>query len=694
MATQYKWTDPATGQETAQGMGTPTPITPDIPQGATKISNPKSLKSLTEKDIFRSGKDIYQLPKIDPVLNVEQSSPDVPAPEEINDVSSFMAGLDTSNKGTEAILKEINKQTTSEKEIPEIRRRQDELTKQVVGVQEKALPTAEQFGLTENTKNLQAIMPQIASIKAQFDNAEIAQEGRKGLAGSIYGRQALIQRQRAVELAGLSAVAQAYQGNIELATQTAQQMVDMELAPIQTQIDNQKWQLEQVQDQLTRDESRKVDSLNLVLEERQRLLDEEKEKKNNISNLAITAAQNGADQATIEKIMKAGDYMTAIKLSSQFLQGKWTESEITDANGNPLLYNENTGEYKTSVGTSTSDIFFTDANGDSWNIAGWATDQTKPNQMNTIAKQIGKLTDENIDEKVAEFTPALTSDMIKEASAMSGVSWEAIMTMVVQEAQGGTSNVAKKNNNFGGLTFNNQEWIKPYGGEKGTERPTAEGGNYIKFPTKQQGLNAMAALMAQYGKVESGVNTTITNQVEDLVSLVESGRLTDKEALAQVDKSQREILTKELAKIEVKQIISEYSKERANRIVSSVDELIDKVSPYTVGWGSLVKGVPTTSAKNFSAQLDTLKANIAFNELTAMREASKTGGALGQVSDNEGRLLAASLGSLDQAQSTEEFTKQLNKIKDSIIRWQAAANTFMEEEGVSTVNLSDLDFKF
>ena len=266
-------------------------------------------------------------------------------------------------------------------------------------------------------------MPQIASIKAQFDNAEIAQEGRKGLAGSIYGRQALIQRQRAVELAGLSAVAQAYQGNIELATQTAQQMVDMELAPIQTQIDNQKWQLEQVQDQLTRDESRKVDSLNLVLEERQRLLDEEKEKKNNISNLAITAAQNGADQATIEKIMKAGDYMTAIKLSSQFLQGKWTESEITDANGNPLLYNENTGEYKTSVGTSTSDIFFTDANGDSWNIAGWATDQTKPNQMNAIAKQIGKLTDENIDEKVAEFTPALTSDMIKEASAMSGVSW-------------------------------------------------------------------------------------------------------------------------------------------------------------------------------------------------------------------------------------------------------------------------------
>ena len=79
--------------------------------------------------------------------------------------------------------------------------------------------------------------------------------------------------------------------------------------------------------------------------------------------------------------MNATDYMKAIKLASEYLdesQGTWEESDITDANGNPLLFNSTTGEYKNSVGTSTSDIFFTDANGDSWNIAGWATDQTKP----------------------------------------------------------------------------------------------------------------------------------------------------------------------------------------------------------------------------------------------------------------------------------------------------------------------------
>ena len=218
-------------------------------QGATKITSEAVLAGLNESQIYRSGKDIYQLPKIDPTLNVETATPDVPTPEPVNDVSSFMSGLDTSNKGLQAQLEMINKQSASEKEISEIRKRQDALTEQAVATQQKALPTAEQFGLTENTKNLQGILPQIESLKAQFDNAEIAQEGRKGLAGSIYGRQALIQRQRAVELAGLSAIAQAYQGNIELAQTTAKNMVEMELAPIQTQIDNQVWQLEQVSGQ-------------------------------------------------------------------------------------------------------------------------------------------------------------------------------------------------------------------------------------------------------------------------------------------------------------------------------------------------------------------------------------------------------------------------------------------------------------
>ncbi len=117
---------------------------------------------------------------------------------------------------------------------------------------------------------------------------------------------------------------------------------------------------------------------------------------------------------------------------------------------------------------------------------------------------------------------------------------------------------------------------------------------------------------------------------------------------------------------------SQYSTERAQRTINSVDELMAKVGGTTVGWGSMLSGVPTSGARNFAAELDTLKSSIAFNELTAMREASKTGGALGQVSDREIKLLSSALGALDQGQSVENFKAQLEKIKGSIQRWQEA----------------------
>lgn len=623
---------------------------PSVPTGATKIASPDQLKGLTEQDIFRQGQDIYRLPSINTTLDAEQVSPDVPEPEAVNDVSSYTAGLDTTIKGLEENIKKINEPLPQEQEISEIRKRQGELSEQKAQVQETALPKAEEFGYTQYTKELQSILPQIASLKAQYDNAEIAQEGRIGSASSIYGRQALIQRQRAVELAGLSAIAQAYQGNIQLATQTAKDMVNMELAPIQTRIDDQKWQIEQVYEQLTSAEQKKADSLNLVLAERQRLLEEEKERKMNIANLGIQAAQNGADQATIEKIMNATDYMKAIKLASEYLdesQGTWEESDITDANGNPLLFNSTTGEYKNSVGTSTSDIFFTDANGDSWNIAGWATDQTKPQQMDYLAKQIGKLTEENIEEKVKKFAPGLTGDMIKEASAQSGVSWEAILTMVHQEAtlNGEMSPVAKDNNNFGGLTWSaNTQWQQePYNGTKGTERP--EGGNYIKFPTKQQGLNAMAALMAQYGKVvpsspESQFSRTAISWAES----IRDGKAKLSDITSEVEKSNPGLKSEVIAVLKTLPP-SEAQIKEAQSFVDQLKELRDHpglnsaVGPTAIARGFFgIRGAMSGERDAFLGKANSLISKKALNSLI---EAKSQGATFGALSDTEMAILKA-----------------------------------------------------
>lgn len=136
-------------------------------------------------------------------------------------------------------------------------------------------------------------------------------------------------------------------------------------------------------------------------------------------------------------------------------------------------------------------------------------------------------------------------------------------------------------------------------------------------------------------------------------------------------------------------VISPYQDERMYRNIQSVDELsiLARQNPAIFG-RSAAAPIPnwlrTDDFRNFEAQLDTLKANITYGELTAMREASKTGGALGQISDREGQLLGAALGALSMSQSPENFVLQLAKIKESILRWRAA----MTGSGTSDVTVT------
>ena len=77
-----------------------------------------------------------------------------------------------------------------------------------------------------------------------------------------------------------------------------------------------------------------------------------------------------------------------------------------------------------------------------------------------------------------------------------------------------------------------------------------------------------------------------------------------------------------------------------------------------------IPNIPGSSASNAEAQLDVLKSQIAFSTLQAMREASKTGGALGSVSEKELKLLENNIAALDQAQSYEAMRDSLKKIID------------------------------
>lgn len=111
---------------------------------------------------------------------------------------------------------------------------------------------------------------------------------------------------------------------------------------------------------------------------------------------------------------------------------------------------------------------------------------------------------------------------------------------------------------------------------------------------------------------------------------------------------------------------SAYGDERTTRMLETAQKLkdqIDREGRWVVGGASDFLGMlPETQAKNFRTTLDSLKASISFSELTAMREASKTGGALGNVSNVELKLLENALAGLDTAQSPQQFKEQLDTI--------------------------------
>jgi hypothetical protein len=85
----------------------------------------------------------------------------------------------------------------------------------------------------------------------------------------------------------------------------------------------------------------------------------------------------------------------------------------------------------------------------------------------------------------------------------------------------------------------------------------------------------------------------------------------------------------------------------------------------------LFKNFPGHPAYNLSANIDTIKANIQFDQLQKMRQASPTGGALGNVSDQEGKLLQSTMGSVEQAQGKEQFEQHLRRLR---VQYQDAVN--------------------
>jgi hypothetical protein len=110
---------------------------------------------------------------------------------------------------------------------------------------------------------------------------------------------------------------------------------------------------------------------------------------------------------------------------------------------------------------------------------------------------------------------------------------------------------------------------------------------------------------------------------------------------------------------------------RADLVIGKIDEAMQKSGFFSTGaTGAVLGAVPGTGAYDLGKTIDTIKANIGFQELQAMREASPTGGALGQVAVQELNMLQAVLSNLDKNQSQEQLENNLAQARKHFENWR------------------------
>jgi hypothetical protein len=117
-----------------------------------------------------------------------------------------------------------------------------------------------------------------------------------------------------------------------------------------------------------------------------------------------------------------------------------------------------------------------------------------------------------------------------------------------------------------------------------------------------------------------------------------------------------------------------------DNVMNTLDTAVKQTGTFTAGtFGTPLSFLPGTAAKDLASNLETIKANLGFDRLQQMRDASPTGGALGQVAIQELVALQSTVASLDNQQSPSQLKKNLNKVKGHYEKWRATVKKAMEQ---------------
>lgn len=190
-------------------------------------------------------------------------------------------------------------------------------------------------GIPEQTRQLQELSGRLGQLRAESlaIPLQIQEEftGRGVTAGGVEPIQTARLRQNAIQSLTLGAQAQALQGNIALAQEQVNRAVDLQFAPEENRLKYLSTAYEMNKDALEREDKQRADRLKLQIDERNRILEDNKEQQKGIYNIMNTVASFGAPQAVVDRLRSASSIDEAIAIASPYMQDPTAKQELLNA---------------------------------------------------------------------------------------------------------------------------------------------------------------------------------------------------------------------------------------------------------------------------------------------------------------------------------------------------------------------------
>lgn len=194
-----------------------------------------------------------------------------------------------------------------------------------------------------------------------------------------------------------------------------------------------------------------------------------------------------------------------------------------------------------------------------------------------------------------------------------------------------------------------------------------------KIPPDQLTEEVLMQLAAKYGTTASVMSamSSLTGKREAIAA--RESAAAEKVAAKAAEKEEKTIAANKAALAAVMPVMD------------AIEKAIPLVGWNTAGWGSFMQYLPGTDAKDLAKYIDTIKANLGFQQLQAMRQASPTGGALGQVAVKELEALQSTIASLDPSQKKETLTANLKKVQTHYQNWKKTLEQQLGQESTPAV---------